>query len=501
MQKIAILYDASEAVLSTFDLDEVLNRILAIARDYFQLENGAILLVDEDKQELFIRAQFGRAAHQEGFRVPLGAGLTGTAAALKRPVYAPDVSQDARYIATIDSTRSEVAIPLVVKGKVLGVLDFQSDKRNYFEGETFDLLALFATQASIALQNARLYSLEQRRAAQLEAINAIARQTTAVTEPEQLLAKVCSAILEAFPVDHVAVLLKEGERLVLRAHQGKLTPRLQLGEELPGGAGLCGRALTTGKVVMENDVTQVAGYIAGFVETRSEICLPLVSFGQPVGLLTVESARPNAFESGDVGPLESVADICAAAIQNARNFEQVRQMAFVDGLTGIFNRRYFEKRIAEELDRVVRYKAGMAVVMFDIDQFKKLNDEFGHLLGDEVLRQVTALLQQHLRKADTLCRYGGEEFAVLLPATTGENAMLVADKLRRMVGKHHFPGVPRPVTISGGIADFPEHGRTRDELVGAADEALYAAKQAGRNRVFTAAMVAQGAGSAPGPGG
>lgn len=164
----------------------------------------------------------------------------------------------------------------------------------------------------------------------------------------------------------------------------------------------------------------------------------------------------------------------------------MKQLAYVDGLTGIFNRRYFEMRIAEELERASRFTGRLAVIMVDIDHFKRLNDEFGHLLGDEVLRGVSSILKHQLRKVDMVSRYGGEEFAVIVPETTGANALAVAEKLRRQVEAHPFPGVPRPVTISCGVADYPTQGATRDELVAAADSALYQAKQAGRNRVMAA---------------
>jgi len=159
-------------------------------------------------------------------------------------------------------------------------------------------------------------------------------------------------------------------------------------------------------------------------------------------------------------------------------------------LTGIFNRRFFELRIGAELERARRYNGSLAVIMVDIDHFKRLNDEFGHLLGDEVLRQVSSVFSQQLRKVDVVCRYGGEEFALLLPQTTMEQALGVADKLRREIAAWQFPGVPRPVTISAGTAAFPIHGTTRDEVVKAADAALYAAKQAGRNCVRSAGELA-----------
>jgi diguanylate cyclase (GGDEF)-like protein len=113
-----------------------------------------------------------------------------------------------------------------------------------------------------------------------------------------------------------------------------------------------------------------------------------------------------------------------------------------------------------------------------------LNDEFGHLLGDEVLRQVSSIFHLNLRKVDVVCRYGGEEFAILLTQTSAEHALGVAEKLRKLVEEWEFPGVPQTVTISAGVAAFPEHGTTRDHLVRAADNALYAAKQLGRNQVL-----------------
>jgi diguanylate cyclase (GGDEF)-like protein len=211
------------------------------------------------------------------------------------------------------------------------------------------------------------------------------------------------------------------------------------------------------------------------------MCIPLISFGQPLGVLVLGSTAPGAFDSRDTQPLEAAADICATAIQNAHYVERVKQLAYLDGLTGIFNRRFFELRINEEIDRARRFGTGMAVIMVDIDQFKRLNDEFGHLLGDEVLRQVSSIFHQQLRKIDVVCRFGGEEFAILLSQTNPQHAQGVAEKLRRTVEAWQFPGVPRPVTISAGTATYPEHGLTRDGLVKAADAALYAAKQAGRN--------------------
>jgi len=483
MNNIAVLYDAGQAVLSTFDLDEVLRRILEIARDYFHLRNVAIGLLDKQSQGLYIRSQIGWDDGQDEITLAPGQGLTGAAVLKKQPVYAPDVSKDPRYYCSCRSTRSELAIPLMVRDEVVGVLDCQSDRVGHFDSETIDLLTLFSTQASIALQNARLYTLEQQRARQLQAINAIAQQTTAVLDLEELLGTVCELIQDAFRAPHVSLFLREDHDLVLRAHHGTLTPRIPEGGRFSASAEPWASILASNGTAMDRDLRIAPASTKFFVESASRLCIPLVSFGQTLGVLALDSALPDAFRDGDLQSLESVADICATAIQNAHYVERVKQLAYLDGLTGIFNRRFFELRIMEEIERARRYGTGMAVIMADIDQFKRLNDEFGHVLGDEVLRQVSSLFHQQLRKIDVVCRYGGEEFGILLTQANAQQAMHIAEKLRRMVATWQFPGVPRTVTISAGAAAFPEHGATRDELVKAADAALYAAKQSGRNRV------------------
>jgi diguanylate cyclase (GGDEF)-like protein len=485
MQKIAILYDASQAVLSTFDLDEVLQQILVIARDYFHLQNVAILLLEDETKELYVRCQVGWDEGEDEVRLAIGMGITGAAAQQKRPIYAPDVSKDPRYIVSAKATRSELAVPLMVRDQVVGVLDCQSANVNHFDSETVDLLTLFSTQASMALQNARLYSLERHRASQLKAINAIAQQMTAALDLNELLSKVCSLVQEAFQIPQVSVLLKDEEELVLRASRGILTPRVREGEHLAADRGSWGRALESAKTLVENHPTS-ASDPALCAETGSRMCIPLIAFAQTLGVLVLDSNRRGAFQANESQPLESVADICATAIQNSYYVDRVRQLAYLDGLTGIFNRRYFEIRITEEIERVMRFGSGMGVIMIDIDQFKRLNDEFGHLLGDEVLRQVSSILHQQVRKIDVVCRYGGEEFVIILAQTGPQQCLAIAEKLRRIVESWQFPGVPRPVTISAGAANYPEHGTTRDELVKAADAGLYTAKQTGRNRVCLA---------------
>jgi diguanylate cyclase (GGDEF)-like protein len=485
MQKVAMLYDASQAVFSALETETVLRQILAVTRDFFQLKNVAIFLLHEEMEELHLRSQVGWEAGLE-LTIKVGAGLVGAAALEKQPVNVPDVGRDPRYIGKSPSTRSELAIPLIIRDQVLGVLDCQSEQPGYFNDEMTDLLTLFAAQASMALQNAQLHQRERKRTQQLRAINDVAQQMTGVLDRAEFLAKVCPLIQQAFQISQVSVLLKEEDEIVIRATSGTLSPVYPEGYRVPAEGGFWGDCLARGRSLVQSDFKNNPGTFL-CRDSAASICIPLVSFGQNLGILVLESDQSGAFRSEDMQALESVADICATAIQNVNYVEQVKQLAYLDGLTGIFNRRFFELRLAEEMDRARRFTTGMAVVMIDIDRFKMLNDEFGHLLGDEALRQISSLFHQNVRKIDVVCRYGGEEFAILLSQTEPQYALAVAEKLRRVVQEWQFPGVPRRVTISGGVATFPGHGITRDELIDAADGALYRAKQEGRNRVLMAA--------------
>lgn len=495
MQKVAILYDASQAVFSALDPEGVLQQILSITRDYFHVEKVAIFLLNEN-QDLYVHSQAGWENGLDTI-VKIGSGLVGVAALDKRPVYASDVSQSQNYVCTFPATRSEVAIPLMLHDELMGVLDCQSDDLAHFDAEMTDLLTLFATQASMALQNARLHQRERKKTQQLRAINDVAQQMTGLLEREEFLAKVCPLIHHAFQISHVSVLLKEEDDIVIRAQFGNLQPLFPEGHRVPAESGFWGNTLAGGNSLLQSDTRNTDSTVL-CRETAACLCIPLVSFGQNLGLLVLERDQHGAFNRDDVQALESVADICATAIQNVNYVDQVKQLAYLDGLTGIFNRRFFELRLTEEMERARRFNNGMAVVMIDIDQFKVLNDEFGHLLGDEALRQISSLFHQNVRKIDVVCRYGGEEFAVLLSQTEPQYALAVAEKLRRAVQEWQFPGVPRQVTISAGIAAFPRHGNTRDELMAAADNALYRAKQEGRNRVIMAqeqqAAITRGAG-------
>jgi len=215
----------------------------------------------------------------------------------------------------------------------------------------------------------------------------------------------------------------------------------------------------------------------------------------PLGWLTLLRQADEPFTVRERNLLRKLMGLFAAHISVQVRVRDAEALAMTDVLTGIWNRRYFEERYPAELQRARRYHRSLAVLMIDIDSFKSYNDTYGHLAGDQALQAVAQLLKTNLRTSDILCRYGGEEFVVLLPESDLEHAVLAAEKLRRAVAAELLPighsQASGRLTISIGVAACPENGEGERELLHQADRALYAAKKGGRNRVTGAEVTAR----------
>lgn len=233
-------------------------------------------------------------------------------------------------------------------------------------------------------------------------------------------------------------------------------------------------ALNTGTVILIDE------------EQRREAYIPLMAEYQALGVMRLEEPRDGEpFDPEDKTFLHQLGQQIALAIHNAKLYA----LAVTDGLTGLYVRRYFDLRMAEEFDQAQRYGRVFTLLIFDIDHFKKFNDTHGHQTGDAVLRGVAKLLRQNTRSTDICCRYGGEEMAVILPETGVNDATNLAEKLRTAIAEYAFPGLndtPLAVTTSIGVCTYRNGIPTPEDMVKGADSALYEAKHNGRNRVEVA---------------
>jgi diguanylate cyclase (GGDEF)-like protein len=219
------------------------------------------------------------------------------------------------------------------------------------------------------------------------------------------------------------------------------------------------------------------------VETLPLAVVPLIFHERLMGALEVISGDTSrVWEENEILLLRTVANQVAVAVNHANLFAQIQQQALTDALTGCFNRRSFEMQLDKDLMMARRSHQPLSLVMLDLDRFKQLNDSAGHDAGDAALRKLADCFRQELRGIDTAARFGGDEFALILPQAYPEGAMIVAERVRARIEQIKIPGFGH-LSASVGIATFPTHARTRTELTSAADVALYSAKRSGRNRV------------------
>ncbi len=220
---------------------------------------------------------------------------------------------------------------------------------------------------------------------------------------------------------------------------------------------------------------------------QAYVQIPLTAHKSVIGVLVAAGPATPAFRRDAPAILNLVSNELTMILDNARLYEGAKRMAITDGLTKIYNHRFFQELFEKEYKRSSRYKTTFSLIMLDIDFFKKINDTYGHLYGDEILRDIANLVKGCLRSMDILARYGGEEFAILLPETDLEDALFTAERIRMAVENHDFPhpkGKPVKVTVSQGVTSFPSKGiEKRSDIVAKADAALYEAKEAGRNLV------------------
>nr|WP_298038938.1 diguanylate cyclase [uncultured Desulfuromonas sp.] len=284
------------------------------------------------------------------------------------------------------------------------------------------------------------------------------------------------------------------ENLWIAAARG-MNPALARSLKVRVGTGIAGRVFQQGHPLLVTDVEkndQLTFSPRPRFQTKSFISVPIKSQGHSIGVINLSDKRDKkSFSRTDLALLKTFTSFIAILLEQTTALERTRTLenqAITDPLTGLYNRRYLTKRLEEEFGRSGRQNFNFCIMLIDLDNFKAYNDLFGHSVGDEVLRKSAALIKSAARDMDAATRYGGDEFCILLPGTSKQEAKLVAERIRATIEKTAFPKEDRfpteKLTISIGIAGYPHDGNTADALIQNADQALYRAKNGGRNRVY-----------------
>jgi diguanylate cyclase (GGDEF)-like protein len=318
----------------------------------------------------------------------------------------------------------------------------------------------------------------------------VARASVSTIDLDSLLKAILESAMHftGLPAGSVALYNNRTGDLTLRAHSG-LSPDFVFHDSwavTPGG--LTDQLLRHDEILFIEDTEQVDFFknpLAVSEGIRSLICIPLVTKGSIHGVLYLDDFMPRTFDKDRMKLISVLASFAAMAIENAKLHHETCQMAITDALTGLYNRRYFEQELPQELERAHRYEQTFGLLMIDVDNFKMFNDTYGHPMGDRVLATIATTIKKALRTVDFAFRYGGEELTVILPETSRKSACQVAERIREQVVtdtiKLMGAVLKTPITVSVGVACYPFDGEDAVTLVTRADDLLYQAKAAGKN--------------------
>lgn len=319
------LVEIGKEINAILDLDELLAKISQLLKKVVDYQIFAILLLDEDQQEFSIRFAIGHSpAVVRNLRLKKGEGLIGAAAAERRVILSGDVTQDPRYIKAYDSVRSELAVPLIAKNRVIGVLDIESPTAHFFSTYHQHIFELLGSQIAVAIENASLYERTRKQTETLSTLYAMSEEMTGILNLEQLLRKLAELLKRIIDYEFFAVMLVDERENVLKTRLSfKFDQRIQDKLKIPIGNGLVGLAAADKKAVRVNDCHQDPRYICVNPETRSELVIPLLYKEHAIGVLDLESRRPGYFTEEHERVLTLLASQIATAIENARLYEHV----------------------------------------------------------------------------------------------------------------------------------------------------------------------------------
>jgi two-component system cell cycle response regulator len=473
---------------------------LELLRSALGLQTSALLWLDEAGERLKVKELSTESPHVTEAAIAAGGGVLGAILKELRPMVleAPKPSLLPYYTGPAE-VASFVGVPVVEGLTARGLLvgDRAVAGRPFEEGDVA-LMVSAAQQVVRVVQSERVFQAVERSKHEHERFYRASAELNRALTLDQVYDAAIAGARSVCDFDFAAIATYDARR-------GSHTLRRVVGEGADKMDGTTHRdSSSIASMVVKNKLALPAGgdwrerdvpvfsHPMRIRDYESLLVLPLLVKDEVIGTFTVAARRTGAFPGDRREMLGVIANQVAVSLQNARMVQALEEQATTDGLTGLVNHRTFQERFSAMLGRAERHGFAVALILTDIDHFKKVNDTHGHPTGDEVLRRVAAILKASARKIDIVARYGGEEFALVLEATDRAGARQLAERIRHEVSQQTFQsskGGNFQVTLSLGVAVYPDDARDKTEIISRSDKALYAAKHGGRNRTVCASDV------------
>lgn len=493
IRELQYLTEIVESIFSTIELQRVLNVIAHKATVMLDADASAILLVDPEQEEMRIRASYNLSPeYVEVVKLRVGEELSGKVVAEGKPIYIPDAidyfskKKDKFSLKWIKKEGLISAISLPISGRRgnPGTINIYYRKPHSFTREEKEIISLFASFANVAISNATSFEQRQREIRALEALNLIGQKISSVSDFESLVEVVYSETSKIMKTENFYLALYNGEanevRFILYVEEGIRRKR----RKRKLRKGLTEYVIRTqGALLVPKNVVAEAEKLGIEALGRPAQCwmgVPILYGKKVLGVIAVQDfKKPNIYDEADQRVLQTIANQTAVAIENSLLYEQTRTMAVTDPMTGLYNIRHLYNVLQLEIERARRYGLRFSLLIIDIDNFKAYNDKYGHLLGDELLIRYGKFLIENSRKVDTVCRYGGDEFVIILPETTKQSVRNVNERIRNKLRGHRFSIKDKKISlmVTIGESSFPDDGSTSEDLIRTADRDLLERKR------------------------
>ncbi|MBI3398853.1 MAG: diguanylate cyclase [Deltaproteobacteria bacterium] len=446
-----------------------------------------------DKHSYRTTAAFGRKKNAvAGWMVSDSLDIIKRVVAAKKPEGCNNIV-DIKKIGLPEDIVSVCIIPMAIGDNVFGLLCIFNTK---ISTGSMRLLTLLANQLSFVVEGRRADQNIKKKVKGLNALEEVYKTIAPVLDQEELHDAILNKAAELVDAEQGSLMLLGGEdrNLTIKATKGIERSILE-NIKIKIGEGISGTVAEKGIPIVVKDIESESEAFTREnrprYRTKSFVSIPLKIGSRSVGVINIsDKISGEVFSEEDLQLLLSFASYASIALECGayyRMTEDLKKVSITDSLTELFNRRYFQERLLEEIGRSKRHNEPFTLFIIDIDDFKAFNDRYGHLAGDEVLKKVTYAIRDGIRSIDVAARFGGEEFSIILPYTTKENSYVTAERIRRSVEDIRFIGNKIPpnqsLTVSIGIAEFPSDATSIEELIDRADKAMYVAKARGKNKI------------------
>ncbi len=492
-QNIEFLAKIVESIFSSVELQHVLNGIAQKATEVLGADASSIMLIEPGTQEMRIRASYNLSPEYVNIvKAKVGGELSGKVVADGKPVYIADIityftkTRDKFSLKWIkkEGLVSIISLPIIGQKKNRGTINVYYRKAHKVSAKEKRVISNFADFSNAAISNATMFEERKKQILVLEALNLIGQKISSVSDFESLVEVVYGETSKIMKTENFYLALYDKEkheiRFILYVEEG-----IRLKEKKRKlRSGLTEYVISTKKpLLLPKDVngeSKKLGIKAMGRPARCWLGVPILYGKKLLGVIGVQDyEKEEIYDENDMKVLLTIANQTAVAIENSQLYEETRKMAITDPMTGLYNIRHLYNVLQLEIERAKRYDLSFSMLIIDIDNFKEHNDKYGHLMGDELLRLYGKFLLDNTRKVDTVTRYGGDEFVIVLPETGKMDAEHFIVRFVNNLKKHTFKVQNKQIGLMGtiGEASFPEDGKTSEEILGFADRNLLRKKK------------------------